>query len=571
MITILNSKQKQIQTIFKEQKIIKNIQYIKSPYLIEIQDFGDHIIENILTGEIIAISIPLSTQDDEYLIKHWYKIPLNFNIYDLFKNNIQLKLSESLNNLNNYNLLENFNRIIFFTTLGCNADCYYCYEKNVRNNKIKMSYSVADKVIQKIENRNEKFFFHWFGGEPLYNEEIINYICQQCNNKNINFKSSMISNGILFNETNILKAKRDWHLSSVQITIDGTEKEYEKIKNVPQGSFNQLIQNIHLLLDNDIMVVIRLNVSINNYNNLKKVIKILFEHFKTYSPEKIKIRAHEIFGLEKEKNIYKYLYQLELYIESLFKNMQWETTVWKSHTCMVDTGKAITVLPNGNIGICEHDINKNIITNLDKDFYDIDIINTYAQQHDDKKCQKCTVRPGCIFSLGCDAHGGNNCSEQRVQYIIKKKKKYLAKIAKKKRKRRKHLMITKELYTNLDIYNKATALVEAFNTKDGSDLNYPVKVNFYLQKNLNAFLKAAQEIEQKRMEIIQKYGKPTEEDPNNYKIDDDKIEEATKEIQDFLELEQEIPVSMLKLDWFDKIDMTAAQVAAISFMIEEEE
>ena len=132
-------------------------------------------------------------------------------------------------------------------------------------------------------------------------------------------------------------------------------------------------------------------------------------------------------------------------------------------------------------------------------------------------------------------------------------------------------MITKNLYTNLDIYNKATALVEAFNTKDGSDLNYPVKVNFYLQKNLNAFLKAAQEIESKRMEIIQKFGKPTEEDPNNYKIDDDKIEEATKEIQDFLDLEQEIPVNMLKLDWFDNIDMTAAQVAAISFMIEEEE
>jgi len=28
---------------------------------------------------------------------------------------------------------------------------------------------------------------------------------------------------------------------------------------------------------------------------------------------------------------------------------------------------------------------------------------------------------------------------------------------------------------------------------------------------------------------------------------------------------------MLKLDWFDNIDMNAAQVAAISFMIEEEE
>ena len=132
-------------------------------------------------------------------------------------------------------------------------------------------------------------------------------------------------------------------------------------------------------------------------------------------------------------------------------------------------------------------------------------------------------------------------------------------------------MITKNLYTNLDIYNKAAAMVEAFNAKDGSELNYPVKVNFYLQKNMNAFLNLAREIEQKRIEIIQKYGNPSEENPDEYKIPDDKIEEAGKEIQDFLELEQEVPVSMLKLDWFDNIDMNAAQVAAISFMIEEEE
>ncbi|MBP3801506.1 MAG: hypothetical protein J6I85_05760 [Clostridia bacterium] len=132
-------------------------------------------------------------------------------------------------------------------------------------------------------------------------------------------------------------------------------------------------------------------------------------------------------------------------------------------------------------------------------------------------------------------------------------------------------MITKNLYTNLDIYNKAAAMVEAFNAKDGSELNYPVKVNFYLQKNMNAFLNLAKEIEQKRIEIIQKYGNPSEENPDEYKIPDDKIEEASKEIQDFLELEQEVPVSMLKLDWFDNIDMNAAQVAAISFMIEEEE
>jgi len=131
-------------------------------------------------------------------------------------------------------------------------------------------------------------------------------------------------------------------------------------------------------------------------------------------------------------------------------------------------------------------------------------------------------------------------------------------------------MITRNLYTNLDIYNKAMALVEAFNTKEGKELNYPVKINYYLQKNIKAFVDAATEIEQKRIEIVQKYGNK-KEDSEEYIIPEDKMDEAGKELQDFFELEQEIPVSMLKLDWFDNIDMTAEQVSAISFMIEEEE
>ena len=131
-------------------------------------------------------------------------------------------------------------------------------------------------------------------------------------------------------------------------------------------------------------------------------------------------------------------------------------------------------------------------------------------------------------------------------------------------------MITRNLYKNMDIYNKATALVEAFNSQDGSDLNYPVKINFYLQKNMNTIISLAKEIEQKRIEIVQKFGEK-KEDSNEYIVPDEKVAEATKELEDFFELEQEVPINMMRLEWFDNIDMNAAQVAAISFMIEEEE
>ncbi|MBP3801509.1 MAG: 4Fe-4S cluster-binding domain-containing protein [Clostridia bacterium] len=67
--------------------------------------------------------------------------------------------------------------MVIFTTLGCNANCYYCYENNLRNNKYKMSKETADKIISLlIKNNKKKISIGWFGGEPLYNEEIIDYI-----------------------------------------------------------------------------------------------------------------------------------------------------------------------------------------------------------------------------------------------------------------------------------------------------------------------------------------------------------------------------------------------------------
>lgn len=552
------------------QKYDKNIKYVYSPYLIKLWKENNYLIKNLLTQECIMLKD--LNRDEEHLVKRWFKIPEGYNPYLLFKK-LQDEGNLSQKNYNNYDLLEKFDHAVIFTTLNCNANCSYCYEKKQCHNKQDMTKEVADKFLSLVyKNQPKKLRLNWFGGEPLYNVEIINYICEQLKENNIEYSSSMISNSILFSKELIEeKVIPLWKLHSIQITLDGIYETYESIKKVPKGTFNILIQNIRILLENNISVSIRLNLTENNYSELKEAIYFCYKEFSKY--KNFCIYAHEIFGLPKNKHqkIFKQLRMLEAYIAYYFKTYPnlWK---WVGACCMADKGDSITVLPDGRIGICEHCIDHDIVSDLDKSFYNVKPINSFSQYSDREECQLCPMRPACVFLIKCEANGGNNCSEYRKELLLYNHKIHLInEIEKEKSKRRKGLMITRNLYTNLDIYNKATALVEAFNTKDGSDLNYPVKVNFYLQKNLNAFLKAAQEIESKRMEIIQKFGKPTEEDPNNYKIDDDKIEEATKEIQDFLDLEQEIPVSMLKLDWFDNIDMTAAQVAAISFMIEEEE
>ena len=120
--------------------------------------------------------------------------------------------------------------------------------------------------------------------------------------------------------------------------------------------------------------------------------------------------------------------------------------------------------------------------------------------------------------------------------------------------------------TNLEIYAYANALMDAFK----EELTLPVKVNFYLQKNMTRMIEAGKEIEKARMDIIQKYGTPTE-DGQSIEVAADMVEVVNKELEDLFALEQEIKVNEIALDAFDGVELTSAQVAAIAFMIKDEE
>lgn len=128
-------------------------------------------------------------------------------------------------------------------------------------------------------------------------------------------------------------------------------------------------------------------------------------------------------------------------------------------------------------------------------------------------------------------------------------------------------MATKNItLTNLEIYTTAQALMENIAT----DINLPVKVGFYIQKNMKKMTELAQEIEKSRMEIFDKYGEKDEEN-NQYKFDKSVQEQVQKELNDLFDLTQDVKTNMLELDWFDDIDLTANQIAAISYMIADDD
>ena len=87
-------------------------------------------------------------------------------------------------------------------------------------------------------------------------------------------------------------------------------------------------------------------------------------------------------------------------------------------------------------------------------------------------------------------------------------------------------------FNNNEIYQIANILAKTF---DNLNLYIPAKANFFIQKNISTLAAAAQEIEKSRIEIAKHYGILDEEN-QQYKIPEDKLEEASKELEDLFSI-----------------------------------
>ena len=118
---------------------------------------------------------------------------------------------------------------------------------------------------------------------------------------------------------------------------------------------------------------------------------------------------------------------------------------------------------------------------------------------------------------------------------------------------------------NNDIYTYGSNLA-IFNE---CDVKMPVRINFYLQKNIQLIRAAAEEIETARFSIGAQYG-TLSEDGAGYQIPAEDIGMANQELEDLFALEQELNLHIFKLSDFDGIELTYQQMSAIIFMVEED-
>lgn len=125
-------------------------------------------------------------------------------------------------------------------------------------------------------------------------------------------------------------------------------------------------------------------------------------------------------------------------------------------------------------------------------------------------------------------------------------------------------------FSNKEILSYAKILAQVF-LNSSNDIELPVRVNFYLQKNIKTFLNAAQDIDEMRLKIGKKYGELNIQ-TKSYEIKDiNKLELAQRDLDNLLSIDQVLDIYMISLKDIEALTLTVAQMNAMLFMIDDDD
>jgi len=418
-----------VKKIIGKNKPISNIKYRKSIFCHFVKYMNKIIVLNNLTKEVIVLSDDNlkyfenvnyfdSTNIMSELIESNYLVELNDDEYSkMFQIRSMLPLF-----IKKDNIIDSF---VIFPTLACNARCYYCFEYGCK--KETMSNETANRVADYIEevSKGSSIKIQWFGGEPLLNVNAIDIISKSLKERGIHFTSNIISNGYLFNDETITKAKDLWNLKSVQITLDGTKSVYNKTKNYiyqnDNNPFGTVLHNISRLLDFQIKVFIRINVDKNNIHDIYNLIDLINDKFA--ENEFLSIYAWPLYenrgevkisrDNEERNQLAKLIFELDNYI--LSKGYYVSSPLDSNYSlnqCMADSDNSITILPNGNLTKCDHCLDDMHIGSIYSSKTDDKMIEVWKEQLKPiDLCSKCCLSIDCVRIKKCPDLGSYYCNE----------------------------------------------------------------------------------------------------------------------------------------------------------------
>jgi len=358
-----------IVKLWGKQRIKEEATYRMMRYVLRVEQGGAVLLHNVVTGQLVEVeqdeikaleTLPAAfTPAMTQLVTDRFLVPDGFDEYKSVKQLRRIYQSRSTGT--------EINHYIILPTTFCNAHCFYCYESNYP--RVHMTEETAAKLIDFIDEHREgkDVEIQWFGGEPLVGIQRIDQISQGLRDRGIKYSASMISNGYLFDEIIIERGVELWKLHRVQITLDGTEDTYNRVKayvNVTDNPFQHVLNNIDLLSARKVQVNIRLNVDFYNKDDIRVLIEELIQRYA--GNQYVSVYLSMLFndqGFEPVKHSYDEIIQMMHIIEDLSVRLEEVKKITERlkppnlqyGQCMADNPHTVMIQPDGGLCRCEHE------------------------------------------------------------------------------------------------------------------------------------------------------------------------------------------------------------------------
>ncbi|MBQ9429526.1 MAG: radical SAM protein [Clostridia bacterium] len=405
----------QVNILLGEQSAVTGDTYHGSVYVIREPIDDGVLVYNVLTGELILLTKEEAAIFDgdvtfdgaalsETLIHKWYFIA-NGQSEQTLCDDVRafLKSNVKPGSLRGYTI---------FATMDCNARCFYCFEHGQARTPMsaETAADVADYILR--THVTEPVKLHWFGGEPLVNMQAMDIITTRLKEHGVDYISDMVSNGYLFDDDTVKKAVELWKLYRVQVPIDGTEAVYNKIKAYiyrdGRSAFQIVISNVERLIRAGVDVVIRLNMSDTNVDDLYELTRFLIQRFagmphwsvyahllydtpqSPYSPERHLRNAKRLVEFQRFCMANRIAYMPNL------------PNRLKLNRCGADSPAAALITPTGALTLCEHFTETNLAGTIYEGVTDPDIRAAFAKVGNNPElCNGCPLYPSCVKLVRC--------------------------------------------------------------------------------------------------------------------------------------------------------------------------
>lgn len=398
-------------------------------YVLRVDHDGRVLLHNAVTGQLAALdpseaeaieSLPCGVRPEmEELINAHFLVPEE---EDEYRRTVNLK-----HILHRFTVAEPYDgaAITSYTilpTTACNARCYYCYEHDVP--KVLMSEQTADDTVRFIAEHcgpEKKVNIRWFGGEPTTAVRLIDRICEGLRERGIGIISNITTNGYLFDEDMIRKAKALWGLQMAMISVDGTETHYNEIKDYADARDNpyqRVMRNVGLLLKHGIHVNLRMNFDVGNYLDFGELLDEAKERYghnpllqvyafpvKGEYPDKTGQVRHG--GLAWSVDRLAELNDAACEAGLLHRNAELPSLFFTN--CTAGSPHTMVISPEGNLGRCEAAFEREdqIVGTVTSGIAIRNYCDVWRQLAVPAQCADCTLFPACVLVKGCP--GGTDC------------------------------------------------------------------------------------------------------------------------------------------------------------------